>query len=48
MFFDGGRLGDNHILEAIVNMKEQKGCDKVAIASYLEVFVLYFTYDCKI
>ncbi|XP_057417906.1 telomere repeat-binding factor 2-like [Lotus japonicus] len=30
------RLGDNHILEAIVNMKEQKGCDKVAIASYLE------------
>ncbi|KAH1250067.1 Telomere repeat-binding factor 1 [Glycine max] len=30
------RLVDNHILEAIVNMKEQKGSDKVAIASFIE------------
>ncbi|KAK7263258.1 hypothetical protein RJT34_30845 [Clitoria ternatea] len=30
------RLGDNHILEAIVNMKEPKGSDKAAIASYME------------
>ncbi|KAK7386358.1 hypothetical protein VNO78_26543 [Psophocarpus tetragonolobus] len=30
------RLVDNHILEAIVNMKEQKGSDKAAIASYIE------------
>ena len=43
-----GRLVDNHILEAIVNMKEQKGSDKVAIASFIEVFVLHFTNDCKI
>ncbi|XP_004509061.1 telomere repeat-binding factor 2 isoform X2 [Cicer arietinum] len=30
------RLGDNHVLEAIVNMKEPKGSDKAAIASYIE------------
>ncbi|XP_027916486.1 telomere repeat-binding factor 2 isoform X1 [Vigna unguiculata] len=30
------RLVDNHILEAIVNMKEQKGSDKGAIISYME------------
>ncbi|KAL5187481.1 Telomere repeat-binding factor 2 [Glycine soja] len=30
------KLVDNHILEAIVNMKEQKGSDKVAIASFIE------------
>nr|KYP47378.1 Histone H1 [Cajanus cajan] len=30
------RLVDNHILEAIVNMKEQKGSDKAAIISYIE------------
>ncbi|KAK7346892.1 hypothetical protein VNO80_21416 [Phaseolus coccineus] len=30
------RLVDNHILEAIVNMKEQKGSDKGAIISYIE------------
>ncbi|KAG4943511.1 hypothetical protein JHK82_047672 [Glycine max] len=30
------RLVDNHILEAIVYMKEQKGSDKAAIASFIE------------
>lgn len=30
------RLEDNHVLEAIVNMKEPKGSDKAAIASYIE------------
>ncbi|XP_052727816.1 telomere repeat-binding factor 2 isoform X2 [Vigna angularis] len=30
------QLVDNHILEAIVNMKEQKGSDKGAIISYME------------
>ncbi|KAL9326850.1 hypothetical protein ACSQ67_007495 [Phaseolus vulgaris] len=30
------QLVDNHILEAIVNMKEQKGSDKGAIISYIE------------
>ncbi|KAK2410472.1 hypothetical protein P8452_71476 [Trifolium repens] len=30
------RLGDNHVLEAIVNMKEPKGSDKAAIATYIE------------
>ncbi|CAL5197800.1 unnamed protein product [Lathyrus oleraceus] len=30
------RLGDNHVLEAIVNMKDPKGSDKAAIASYIE------------
>ncbi|XP_024637697.1 telomere repeat-binding factor 2 isoform X5 [Medicago truncatula] len=30
------RLGDNNVLEAIVNMKEPKGSDKAAIASYIE------------
>ncbi|CAJ2635263.1 unnamed protein product [Trifolium pratense] len=30
------RLGDNHVLEAIVNMKESKGSDKAAIATYIE------------
>jgi len=34
-----GRLGDNNVLEAIVNMKEPKGSDKAAIASYIEVFL---------
>jgi len=38
MFLNDGRLGDNHVLEAIVNMKEPKGSDKAAIASYIEVF----------
>lgn len=42
------RLVDNHILEAIVNMKEQKGSDKAAIASYIEVFQFNFTNDSKI
>jgi len=45
---DGVRLVDNHILEAIVNMKEQKGSDKGAIISYMEVFLLDFSNDCKI
>lgn len=44
MFLNDGRLGDNHVLEAIVNMKESKGSDRDAIASYIEVFLLYFTY----
>ncbi|KAL2322846.1 hypothetical protein Fmac_027225 [Flemingia macrophylla] len=30
------RLVDNHILEAIVNLKEQKGSDKASILSYIE------------
>ncbi|XP_025982096.2 MYB transcription factor MYB85 isoform X1 [Glycine max] len=30
------KLVDNHILEAIVYMKEQKGSDKAAIASFIE------------
>ncbi|CAK8562526.1 unnamed protein product [Lathyrus sativus] len=30
------RLGDSHVLEAIVNMKDPKGSDKAAIASYIE------------
>lgn len=44
MFFNDGRLGDNHVLEAIVNMKEPKGSDKAAIASYIEVFLLHLCY----
>lgn len=47
MFLNDGRLGDNHVLEAIVNMKEPKGSDKAAIASYIEVFYLS-TYGYKI
>jgi hypothetical protein len=39
MFLNDGRLGDNHVLEAIVNMKEPKGSDKAAIATYIEVFM---------
>ncbi|XP_061365584.1 telomere repeat-binding factor 2-like [Gastrolobium bilobum] len=30
------RLLDNHVLQAIVNMKEPRGSDKAAIASYIE------------
>ncbi|KAJ1399648.1 Winged helix-like DNA-binding domain superfamily [Sesbania bispinosa] len=30
------QLGDNHILEAVVSMKEPKGSDRAAIASYIE------------
>jgi hypothetical protein len=46
MFLNDGRLGDNHVLEAIVNMKESKGSDKAAIATYIEVFLLYFVCVC--
>ncbi|XP_058765339.1 telomere repeat-binding factor 2-like isoform X2 [Vicia villosa] len=35
-FLNDGNLGDNHVLEAIVNMKDPKGSDKAAIASYIE------------
>ncbi|XP_024637694.1 telomere repeat-binding factor 2 isoform X1 [Medicago truncatula] len=34
--FKNFQLGDNNVLEAIVNMKEPKGSDKAAIASYIE------------
>lgn len=40
-FLNDGNLGDNHVLEAIVNMKDPKGSDKAAIASYIKVFLLH-------
>lgn len=39
MFFNNVRL-DNIILESIIKLKEPKGSDRAAIASYIEVFVL--------
>lgn len=43
VFLNDGRLGNNHVLEAIVSMKEPEGSDRAASASYIEVFLLYFT-----
>jgi len=41
MLFNNVRL-DNIILESIIKLKEPKGSDRAAIASYIEVFVLQF------